>query len=72
MILVTRINGVEQFYINESHIEFMEETPNTVLSMKSGKKVVVLESAQEIIGLMDEAWRKRNSGLSEAPRTDNC
>lgn len=49
MILVTRINKVEQFYLNEDHIEFMEETPDTVVSMKSGAKVVIMESAAEVI-----------------------
>lgn len=50
MIMVTRINKVEQFYVNEDLIEFMEETPDTVISMESGKKIVVMESADEVIG----------------------
>ncbi|MFZ5975283.1 MAG: flagellar FlbD family protein [Bacillota bacterium] len=47
MILVTRING-EEFYINPDAIEFMEETPDTVISMASGRKVVVAERALDI------------------------
>jgi len=47
MIQVTRING-EEFYVNQDAIEFMEETPDTVISMASGRKVVVSESATDI------------------------
>ncbi|MDR3277608.1 MAG: flagellar FlbD family protein [Oscillospiraceae bacterium] len=49
MILVTRLNRVEQFYVNEELIEFIEETPDTVISLDSGKKIVVLESAETVI-----------------------
>ena len=49
MILVTRINKVTQFYLNEDMIEFIEETPDTIISMNTGKKVTVMESAIEII-----------------------
>ena len=48
MIKVTRINKVEEFYVNDDKIEFIEETPDTVISLESGKKVVVMESAEEI------------------------
>ena len=49
MILVTRINKVTQFYLNEDMIEFIEETPDTIISMNTGKKVTVMESAIEVI-----------------------
>jgi len=49
MILVTRINKVEQFYVNEDMIEFIEETPDTILSLQSSKKIPVMESAIEVI-----------------------
>ena len=52
MILVTRINKIEQFYVNEEMIEFIEETPDTVVSLISGKKIVVMEPAQDIIGMI--------------------
>ena len=47
MIQVTRING-ERFHINPDAIEFLEETPDTVVSLASGRKVVVAESAKDI------------------------
>ena len=49
MILVTRINKVDQFYVNEDLIEFIEETPDTILALNTGKKLVVMESAEEIV-----------------------
>jgi len=49
MILVTRINKVTQFYINEDVIEFIEETPDTILTLESGKKIAVMESAIEVV-----------------------
>lgn len=57
MILVTRLNKVEQFYVNEEKIEFMEETPDTVISLESGKKIVVLEAADEVISRIVEFRR---------------
>ena len=47
MILVTRINKVTQFYVNEDMIEFIEETPDTMLSLNTGKKIAVMESPIE-------------------------
>ena len=58
MILVTRINRVEQFYVNEDLIEFIEETPDTVISMESGKKLVVMESIPEVIDRICEQKRR--------------
>jgi flagellar protein FlbD len=49
MILVTRINKVSQFYVNEDMIEFIEETPDTILAMSSGKKVAISETALEVV-----------------------
>ena len=62
MILVTRLNKVEQFYVNDEKIEFMEETPDTVISLESGKKIVVLESAEEVISRIVE-FRQRVPAL---------
>ncbi len=48
MISVTRLNKKE-FYLNPHQIEFMEATPDNVITMLSGKKLVVLESPDEVI-----------------------
>ncbi len=67
MILVTRLNKVEQFYINERQIEFIEETPDTVISLESGRKVVVLESAQQLIEQIREQARLTHPIIGSKP-----
>jgi flagellar protein FlbD len=47
MIRLSRLNK-EVFIVNCDLIEFIEETPDTVISMVSGRKVVVNESGSEI------------------------
>lgn len=54
MIRVTRINKLDKFWVNESLIEFMEETPDTILSMASGRKVPVAETAEEVVRLITQ------------------
>ncbi|ABY92969.1 MAG: Flagellar FlbD family protein [Caldanaerobacter subterraneus] len=48
MIYVTRLNN-EEFIINAELIEFIEKTPDTVISLTTGKKIVVKETPEEII-----------------------
>lgn len=48
MIKVNRINGKE-FVINCELIELVEATPDTVITLTNGKKIVVKESVDEII-----------------------
>lgn len=57
MIRVTKLNG-EVFYVNPYEIEFIEETPDTVISLKSGKKVLVSEKADHLIDEMIDFYRK--------------
>ena len=47
MISVHRLNK-EEFLVNCDLIEFVEETPDTVISMMSGRKLVVSETCDEI------------------------
>ena len=61
MIKVTRLNGVE-YYINPHQIESIELRPDTTLLMLSGKYVVVLEKAEEIIDRIVE-YRRRIGGF---------
>jgi len=62
MILVTRINKVTQFYVNEDMIEFIEETPDTMLSLNTGKKIAVMETAIEVVErIRDEKIRIRKA-----------
>jgi len=57
MISVHRLNE-EEFLINCDLIEFVEETPDTVISMTSGRKLVVSESCDEIKRMIIEYKRQ--------------
>lgn len=57
MISVTKLNG-DEFVVNADMIEFIEETPDTVISLISGKKVVVKEKKDDIIRKVIEYKRK--------------
>lgn len=48
MIKVTRFNQSE-FVINAEMIEFIEQTPDTVITMVTGRKVLIRESSEEVI-----------------------
>lgn len=48
MIKVKRLNDKE-FIINSELILYIEETPDTVITLTNGQKVVVQQSADEII-----------------------
>jgi flagellar protein FlbD len=41
-------NGSE-FYVNADLMEFMESTPDTIITLTTGKKLIVLESVQDVI-----------------------
>ena len=47
MIYLTRLNG-EKIMVNIDMIELMEETPDTVVSLNTGKKFVVRERIWQI------------------------
>ena len=57
MIDVTRMNGTIMS-LNDDLIESVEETPDTVISLTTGKKVMVKESRQEIRELVKTARRE--------------
>ena len=48
MITVTRLNGAE-LVVNDDLIEFIERTPETVLTLTEGKKITVKESVEEVL-----------------------
>ena len=51
MIEVTKINGVKVL-VNPDLIELVEETPDTVLTLTTGRKIIVKESRQQIKSLV--------------------
>ncbi len=51
MIEVTKINGTK-ILVNPDLIETVEETPDTVISFTTGKKIIVKERRQEVKNLV--------------------
>jgi flagellar protein FlbD len=56
MVRLTRINQLP-IILNSDLIEHIESTPDTVITLTSGQKVVVLEDTEEIIGRILEFRR---------------
>jgi flagellar protein FlbD len=56
MIRLTRINHVAMV-LNSELIEHIEVTPDTVVSLTTGRKFIVLESADEVIERVQEFRR---------------
>jgi flagellar protein FlbD len=52
MIAVTRLNG-KQLTVNALIIESIEETPDTMLTLITGKKIMVLEKAPVVVSLVE-------------------
>ena len=51
MIEVTKINGMK-ILVNPHWFEVVEETPDTVITLTTGKKIIVKESRQEVKNLV--------------------
>ncbi len=57
MIKLRRLSDME-IIINSDLIELVEATPDTIITLTSGRKVVVLESVDEVIDKVIEYKRK--------------
>jgi len=57
MIELTKLDG-RRFYVNPHQIEYIEENPDTTLIMLSGKRLIVQEDYQSILGQII-AYRRR-------------
>ena len=56
MIELTKLNG-QKILVNCDLIELVEETPDTVVSFTTGRKIIVKESRQEEKNLV-KSYRK--------------
>ena len=64
MIQVTRINDTE-LVINADLIEFVESTPDTIITLTTGKRIMVKESIDEIVEMVAE-FKRRSAARREA------
>ncbi len=53
MIPVTRLNG-SPMWLNALLIELVEETPDTYITLTTGKRLIVLEKAEQVTNLIRE------------------
>ena len=56
MIEITKMNGIK-ILVNPDLIEMVEETPDTVMTLTTGRKIIVKESRQEVKNLV-KLYRK--------------
>lgn len=66
MIRLTRLNERE-FIVNAEMIEFVEAIPDTIISLASGKKLMVTESVDQVIERVIEYKRQCQRPLFSNP-----
>jgi flagellar protein FlbD len=68
VIELTRFNG-QRFVLNAEQIEMVEATPDTVIRLLSGKKLVVRESVAQVVELALD-YARRVQGIAVVPPQD--
>ena len=63
MIQLTRLNN-QPLIVNSDLIKLVENTPDTVLTLVNGEKIVVLESSKQVV---DKIVEFRRCVLSDLP-----
>ncbi len=71
MIELTRLNG-KSFAVNADLIKFVEQAPDTVLTLVTGEKLVVKESSQIVMQRIVEFRRALLAPLSPATQAQSC
>lgn len=57
MVTLTRFNGTK-VTINSLLIEMIEQTPDTLITLTNGKKIIVIEKADVVISLIEEFMKR--------------
>ncbi len=65
MIRLTRLNN-QPLTVNSDLIKFVEQSPDTLITLVTGEKLVVRESAEEVLGRLIDFRRSVLQGLSFA------
>jgi len=66
MIRLTRLNN-RLLVVNADLIKFVENAPDTVITLVSGEKILVLETAEEVINRIVEFRRRLASQSIVSP-----
>ena len=70
MIRLTRLNN-RQLVVNSELIKFIENAPDTVITLVSGEKIVVLETAEEVINRIVDYRRRLRRSLTALRKVEN-
>ena len=62
MIVLTRLNS-KPLMVNSDLIKFVEQSPDTVITLLNGEKLLVRESAEEVRNLIAQFRRSLLAGL---------
>jgi flagellar protein FlbD len=63
MIQLTRLNN-RPFLVNSDLIKFVEQSPDTLVTLTTGEKIVVLERPDEVLARVVQFRRAVLEGLS--------
>ena len=70
MIRLTRLNN-RSLVVNPDLIKFIENAPDTVITLITGEKIVVLESAEEVMTRIVDYRRQLREPRLVVPPTEN-
>lgn len=62
MIEVRKLND-QVMVVNSDYIEFIESTPDTVVTLTTGKKLVIKDTVDEVVKKVIQYRRSLNEGL---------
>jgi uncharacterized protein YlzI (FlbEa/FlbD family) len=62
MIQLTRLNN-HPLTVNSDLIKFVEQSPDTVITLVTGEKIIVLENAQEVLDRVIQFRRSVLQGI---------
>lgn len=70
MIQLTRLNN-RPLVVNSELIKFIENAPDTVITLVTGEKIVVLETATDVIDRIVDYRRRLRQSLKAPPPIEN-
>jgi flagellar protein FlbD len=71
MIRLQRLNK-EEFILNADYIETLEATPDTVITLSNGKKLMVRNPVDDIVGQVVAYRRECNQSITVVSRENQA
>jgi flagellar protein FlbD len=70
-VIKVRLIGDNQIVLNSDMIEFIEATPDTVISLSNGKKLIVRESVSEVVDKIVDFRLRLQKSAQDLVRTQS-